>query len=288
MVPALNYSGVKHATLAQCWHNWTQADDPHSEALAIGTLAHLAVLEPQKLRGAEWKKHLSEAPTNPKTGNPYGYDTKAFAEFAEANTGKTIVTPDMVVMAHGMLNALAAAPAIRKILDMPGRKEAVVKAYNPSGWWEKAQIDFAPAGADFLLDVKTTRNALTPFSWKSAVYEFGYHLQASHYLDLWNRHTGEKRTKFLHVVLSKSEPFMARLFYLRDAEDNDPIAETSLIRKGRQILGMRLPALASACNLTADWLRRGGDVNDWQTMRTFWPAHEDDNQEFPEGLPLVA
>lgn len=63
-----------------------QEDRPHFE---IGRLVHQAVLEPELFA----TRVVTQGPTNPKTGEPYGRGTKAFAAWQEENPTLTVVEP---------------------------------------------------------------------------------------------------------------------------------------------------------------------------------------------------
>lgn len=60
-----------------------------TSAQKIGTLVHMAVLEPERFAA----QVVSEGPINPKTGNQYGRDTKAWAEWEAENPDKIVVDP---------------------------------------------------------------------------------------------------------------------------------------------------------------------------------------------------
>jgi len=67
-------------------------------SMAFGTMAHLAILEPEKF----YALTTTIGPINPATGKAYGSDTKKFAEWQAENPGMTVVDPSLYVMIERM------------------------------------------------------------------------------------------------------------------------------------------------------------------------------------------
>jgi hypothetical protein len=57
--------------------------------LAVGRIAHMAILEPDRFR----QQVVTTGPTNPKTGKEYGRDTNAWKDWEAANPGVIVVDP---------------------------------------------------------------------------------------------------------------------------------------------------------------------------------------------------
>lgn len=88
-----------------------------SAAMQFGTLAHLAILEPDKFAA----KTTCVGPVNPKTLQPFGRETKAFTEWQEAN-------PDVIVVDKSLYYMIARMPpSIAEMLTL-GNSEASVFA----------------------------------------------------------------------------------------------------------------------------------------------------------------
>ena len=62
-------------------------DSPDTDALALGSALHAAVLEPDK---PAWDL----GPVNPKTGITYGRDAKAWADYTPENPGLPLLTSE--------------------------------------------------------------------------------------------------------------------------------------------------------------------------------------------------
>lgn len=99
------------------------------------------------------------------------------------------------------------------------------------GVWCRALIDNAPADPALpLIDFKSTEDA-SPDACIRAVVNYGYDLQAAHYLDTWHAATGERR-RFQFIFQEKAPPYEVGVVELYD---------------GRHITDLTDPARA------ADW-----------------------------------
>lgn len=85
-------------------------------AMAFGTLAHTAILEPDVFSQIT----TATGPINPGTGKPYGLGTVKFTEWQAANPGVTVVPSSLYTMMDRM------PEAIRSLLRLPGQAEASV------------------------------------------------------------------------------------------------------------------------------------------------------------------
>lgn len=71
----------------------------------------------------------------------------------------------------------------------------------------KGLVDLAPEGEDFLADLKTV-NDFSAEGFAKAVSNFGYHVQAGMYLNLWNAmFPDDQRTRFKFVWQESEAPF---------------------------------------------------------------------------------
>jgi len=79
--------------------------DEDRPAYLVGRATHTLLLEGRDRYEAEY---AFGGPINPKTGNPYGKNTKAFAEWAEAQ-GKPVLTDDQAILVESMAAAVSQA-----------------------------------------------------------------------------------------------------------------------------------------------------------------------------------
>ncbi len=98
-------------------------EDKDSPAYLVGRAAHVRILEGRD----EYERRFAlGGPINPKTGQPFGAATKAFAEWAEAQ-GKPVLTLDQVSLIEQMASGVAMNDAAVDLL-LYGRAEGVVRA----------------------------------------------------------------------------------------------------------------------------------------------------------------
>ena len=168
-------------------------------ALNLGKALHSLILEPQTFADT-W---AIGGPVNPKTGNPYGVETKAFQEW-ESEQGKPVMSHAQHRALLGMAESIAAHPLARTIRDAPRKTEL-------SLFWEleetpcKARIDCLQDGV--VWDIKTTRDA-SYRGFERSISEYRYHMSAAWYLD------GARRAgligmdcKFLWLAIENVPPY---------------------------------------------------------------------------------
>ena len=85
----------------------------------------------------------------------------------------------------------------------------------------KALLDFVPNGVDFLSDLKTTHD-FTPSGFEKAIAKYGYHVQASHYLNLWNLlNPDDQRTRFRIIWQDSNPPYEVAITELPETDIAD-------------------------------------------------------------------
>jgi hypothetical protein len=98
-------------------------EDRDSPAYLVGRAAHVRILEG---RDAYEARFALGGPINEKTGRPYGANTKAFAEWAQAQ-GKPVLSQDQVDLIEQMAGGVAMNDEAVDLL-LYGRAEGVVRA----------------------------------------------------------------------------------------------------------------------------------------------------------------
>lgn len=97
-------------------------NEPERAAFLIGRAVHCRVLEgSDEFAG----RFAIGGPTNPKTGKPYGQDTKAYADWA-TTIGKPAISTDMANLCEQLAGAVDAHEEARQLLEA-GRAEGVVR-----------------------------------------------------------------------------------------------------------------------------------------------------------------
>lgn len=130
-------------------------------------------------------------------------EAKAFIEDARRSGLTPLKAAEVDQIAAMQAKAADRLQANQIVLD-PARSELVVIA-EIDGTWCRAMIDNAPADPrQPLYDVKTCEDA-SPEACMRSVMNYGYDVQAAHYVETWRAATGESRA-FRFIFQEKSEP----------------------------------------------------------------------------------
>lgn len=251
-----------------------------SESLVLGTLVHAVCLEPWKFGLTEWEKHFALCPTK-------GLDTKAANEVRAANPGKLLVTPELLDTASRIRKeAIETNPDAVKYLSSPnGMAEATCITWDPVFQCSrKIRVDYLPrsgsAFGNYLLDIKTTRKPLHSFEFEAR--KLGYFLKAAWYLDTHELLTGHRPEMFIWLAVTNVEPYMSRLFFMRNRRQNDPLYgdPNCQLRIGRERIGLdpsarvgRLPTFLEAARETES-MRVDGIPLTATNLRRVWTGYE--------------
>ena len=192
--------------IAACPHRWLAgSDEDDTPSTQWGTLID-AMLLGGKL-GIAVTPETYEAADG--TMKPWNWNAKACQQWRDANEGQIIVKPAAMDRAECAVKRIRADAVIAEILkdaDYQVWVEADYRHNDKITVPVKGLIDIVPATADALADFKTTQSA-EPRQYGRSIFNFGYHVQAAMYLDLWNAATNGKRNTFLHVIQESSEPY---------------------------------------------------------------------------------
>ena len=168
-------------------------------AFQMGRAVHVLTLERDHF---EKEYIVADGPTNPKTGNPYGRETKAFKEWADAQTLPVIGTEEHALMLK-LADAVHAHPLAADILSA-GFAEATVRAV-----WEgepvQARLDWIDPQRGIIADLKTCADVdRFPFD----IRDFGYVTQLAFYkrVLMLAGYAGPDIRAYL-IAVEKREPF---------------------------------------------------------------------------------
>lgn len=167
-----------------------------TRAFLIGTLSHLAVLEPDKLEKA--------FVVRPDSIDLRTKDGKAWKE----SVGSTpILDATEATMLAGIQASVAKHPAACELLAN-SKKEVSLFATHRNGLKLKGRIDVL--GNGFIADVKTAE-AGDMQNFASAIFRYNYHVQAAMYCQL----AGVER--FTFIAVEKAPPFAVAVYELSPA-----------------------------------------------------------------------
>ena len=187
-------------------------------AFALGRATHTLVLEGREKYDAEYL--TSDGPINPKTGEVFGRQTKAYKEWAAAQTKPVISTEDFALITR-MREAVHAHPVAADLLK-DGIAEGTIRT-SWDGEPVQCRMDWFDPERNILVDLKTCNDA-DRFGYD--IRDFGYVFQMAFYAECVSlaRGSGELPQAYL-VAVEKKEPYRVSVteicfLTLRDAIHN--------------------------------------------------------------------
>lgn len=215
-------------------------------AFQMGRAVHVLTIEGADKFDAEYL--VADGPTNPKTGKPYGRETKAFKDWAELQTRPVIGGEDHALM-RKLSDAVHAHPIAADILSA-GFAEATVRAV-----WDgepvQARLDWFDPERGIIADLKTCADVdRFPFD----IRDFGYVTQLAFYkrvLELAG-YAGPSLRAYL-IAVEKKEPYRVAVveLYPVTLEDGN-IAEASKYGVGNNLVMREL----LTCRAKDEWPTR--------------------------------
>lgn len=170
--------------------------DNDTPALLVGRATHVRILEG---RDAYESQFAVGGPINPRTNKPFGSNTKAFAEWAEAQ-GKPVLSHDHVDLIEQMAAGVAMNDEAVDLL-LYGRSEGVVRT-TYRGTPCQIRLDWVHPHRG-IVDLKTTAD-LTWF--ENETKRRRYHNQVAFYQAVLAEAIGQLVPVYL-IGIEKGEPF---------------------------------------------------------------------------------
>jgi len=200
--PAISASHLKAINTSPL-HYWARYLDPNrvapepSPAMKLGTLVHCLVLEPEELPH-RYRRVPDGIDRRTKDGKQQWAELEA--------TGLELIKAADWDAANAMADSVHRHPAAAQLLQRAGGMAEL------SFWWDdsstglrcKCRPDWF---TDQVVDLKTTADA-SPAGFARSVANFGYHVQAAHYL----AGTGVERFSF--VAVEKQPPYAVAVYQL--------------------------------------------------------------------------
>jgi exodeoxyribonuclease VIII len=181
-----------------------------SKAMLLGTMAHLAVLEPSKLDGAFVEK-------------PEGIDfrTKLGKEWKESIGAMPVLDQDEARAVRGIRDSIAANKAAKALLAGCD-SEVAMFAEHRSGLWIKGRVDALKVESDneaVIVDVKTTSAGADYGTFSRQAASLNYHVSAAWYCHLAGLN-GLPPARFYWIAVETSAPFAVAVYEIHpDALD---------------------------------------------------------------------
>ncbi len=180
--------------------------ETESAAFTMGRAAHTLILEGRSAFDRDYV--VSDGPINPRTGESYGRNTKAFAEWAAIQDREVISGKDFGFISKLQLGVFTNAHAVELLAD--GMAEGVVRAEYNSVPCQIRMDWFNPKFG--LVDLKTC-DSLRWF--ESDCRRYGYIHQLAFYRAVLRQVTGRNFPIYI-IAVEKSEPFSSGVWKLTD------------------------------------------------------------------------
>jgi len=191
------------------------APDLDSQAYKIGRACHVLALEGRERFENEY---TVGGPINPKTGEPYGSRTKAFAEWV-AKQDREVLSDDEALLVEQMAGSVASHKKACELLQH-GEPELVLRA-EYCGLPCQVRMDWCDGDQHRIADLKTTEN-LDYFFYRNQsghvagdIIKYGYDYQAAFYSAIYFRVFHEK-PEWYWIATEKREPFRTGMFAWTD------------------------------------------------------------------------
>jgi hypothetical protein len=175
-----------------------------SKAMLLGTMAHVAVLEPKKLDTAFVQKP---------EGKEGDFRTKEGKEWKSKMGTTPILDADEARAVRGIRDSIAAHSAARELLAECDTEVALF-AEHRSGLWIKGRLDALKVPSDneaIIVDVKTTSAGADYNTFSRQAAQLNYHLSAAWYCHLCGLN-GLPPARFYWVVVETSAPYAVAVY----------------------------------------------------------------------------
>jgi exodeoxyribonuclease VIII len=178
-----------------------------SPALAIGSAAHAAILEPETFKNDFAVSQKFDRRT--KQGKA---DALAFTE---ANAGKIIIDQLQAEIVEGIRKSVLSHPIASSMLSGGEAEYSYFASIMDTEC--KCRPDYYLPEQGCLVDLKTCQDASRD-GFTRACINFGYAIQAAFYLDVFNKANGTDIKEFYFVAVETSKPFAVNTFRMGEVE----------------------------------------------------------------------
>lgn len=234
--PAIGGTALRDA-LRSPLHFWARHLDPAREfretpAMRLGTLAHLAILEPER-----WESETIIAPAvdrRTKTGK------EIWAAFLAKAEGKEIVSAEDAALVGSIAAAVRGHRGASALLKGAATEVSLDWRDGSTGARCKGRMD-AVARHDVIVDLKTCQDA-SPKAFERSIANFGYHIQAAHYIDGYEAATGVRPRAYIWIAVESSAPHGVAVY----------AADAAMLEIGAEKRAMALEIIAE-CTESGHW-----------------------------------
>jgi hypothetical protein len=241
-IHAISASGLK--LIGQSPAHYREAiDNPPEQtpAMAFGSAFHSYLLEPDT-----FYDHYAVMPEGVDRRTKAGkleYET-----FIGDTVGKAVISQADYDTLQAMRDSAMSSQTVRGIFSNMKVEQSVLWRDPTHDFWCKARPDIDCPLIGALADLKTAQDA-SPDGFSRAAANFGYHIQAAHYLDGWNAVSPTKYRLFFFIVIEKMPPYALAIYE----------ADAAFIERGRE-RAAELKTIYARCLKTNTWPGYGDRV----------------------------
>ena len=205
--PSISKSGLDQFRKSPAhFQAWLAEDREQTPAMRIGTLTHLAVLEPDSFDEKTVIAPLVDKRTK---------DGKSIWEqFKAQHDGKDIITLDEHNQIVAMRDSVRKHQAAGKLLAKGGSEISVFAVCPKTKVMCKGRFDWLDGNT--VVDLKTTEDA-SPEGFAKSIANYRYHIQAAHYIALAGL-VGIKDATFKMIAVEKAAPYAVAVYELGAAD----------------------------------------------------------------------
>lgn len=222
-IDALSKTSITAARRSLAHYHAMRTDGiPETEAMAKGTAAHAALLEPERFSTdyVVIPESLADGIVDAK-GNAYK-NVKATAEYKRRLADFTAKHPTAIfvdeqsradfagmrdaINGHGMASELVGRLIVREgslLWSCPTTGAACKARFDGV-----SEMDGQVVGWDY----KVSSRPIDVRAWTRQALALGYHIGAAHYCDGFSRVTGERLDRFIFLVQESTRPYGIRIF----------------------------------------------------------------------------
>ena len=205
--PSISKSGLDQFRRSPAHYKaWLAEDSEQTPAMRIGTLTHLAVLEPDTFNSVTVIAPLVDKRT--KEGK------SIWEQFKGDNDGKEILSLDEHNQIVAMRDSVRKHQAAGKLLAKGGSEISVFAVCPKTKVMMKGRYDWLDGNT--IVDLKTTEDA-SPDGFAKSVANYRYHIQAAHYIALAGL-VGIKDATFRMIAVEKAAPYAIAVYELGAAD----------------------------------------------------------------------
>lgn len=173
-----------------------------SAAFDLGTAAHTAILEPEKLGSS-----IVRGPAD-RRGSKWT-DAQGAADYDR----KLLLTAGDYDAALRIRDAAHRNPLVRKLTAGAQVERSAFWLDEETGQLCRCRPDAYSPSLRIMADVKTTADA-SPGKWRRSVPDYGYHMQEAMYSEGWEAAGGGEVDGFVFIAVEKETPHVVAVYEL--------------------------------------------------------------------------